>query len=603
MTFSQFSQYLQKLEGTSSRLEMTAQLAELFNQLEPDETPAACYLMQGQLVPSYQSLEFAMSDKLTMRALAKVLKQLQPNNSLPNTNLFAQEDDSLYLQQIKQAYKKHGDLGEAIEGLLLTEKRTELPVSSDHSSSLSILKVHRQLVAIAQDEGTGSQERKIGSSSQLLARLDPTSIKFVVRIIIGKLRLGFSTMTMIDALSWAKHGDKSASSQIEKAYEKKADIGQLAKGFLQTTTPQQQEQFLNSYEVEVGVPVLPALCQRLNTAQEIIEKLGEVIVEPKFDGLRAQIHLDSSRSGQPFQVFTRSLENVTHMFPELQLAVAQVSAQSCILDAEAIGYDPQTEELLPFQQTITRKRKHDISKESEKTPIRFYVFDIMYLDGSSLLNQPLEQRKNTLALVVSSNHTLQLAEYLVTSDPKELHDYHYRQLEKGLEGAVIKRIDSKYRAGRKGWRWVKIKEREGERGKLNDSLDCVVLGYYLGKGKRAKFGVGAFLAGILAEDGQVKTIAKIGTGLSDEQFRQLKKTANQHQVEQSPANYDVPKELKPDVWLQPKLVVEIAADELTNSPLHSAGKALRFPRLVRFRDDKTWEQATTLKELESIEVA
>jgi DNA ligase-1 len=167
----------------------------------------------------------------------------------------------------------------------------------------------------------------------------------------------------------------------------------------------------------------------------------------------------------------------------------------------------------------------------------------------------------------------------------------------------MKKPESAYVAGRKGWRWVKIKESEGQRGKLNDTLDCIMLGYYRGKGKRQSFGIGALLVGVLDQDsGQIKTLSKIGTGLTDKQFKEIKQLADQYLSSKNEPNakYDLKKELKPDVLIEPKLVLEIAADEITKSPSHSAGLALRFPRLVKIRQDKDWQQATTLQELEEI---
>lgn len=593
MNFSQFSKHLQKLEDTSSRLEMTAQLASLFKELEPKETAVACYLMQGRLVPIYKSLEFQMSDKLLMRAFAIVLAKFAPDENLPISNLFDQQDDSLYLKKIEQAYKKIGDLGLTIEILLK---------DGTQQSNQSILDVYQELKIIAEDGGDGSQDRKVEQTASLVSKLDSISAKYVSRIILGKIRLGFSTMTMIDALSWSAYGDKTDSAKIEQAYQKKADIGKLAQGYLAVSTKNNKDNFLKSYQLESGVPVLPALCQRLNSAQEIIEKMGEVIVEPKYDGLRAQIHINKLDKQSPIKIYTRSLEDVTHMFPETSELLKQVGATSCIFDAEAIGYDPATDKLLPFQQTITRKRKHDVQAQSDSTPIRFYLFDLLYLDGESLIDDVLIERKKKLAKIVSLNQSVQTTDFIITSSADQVHQYHTQQLKDGLEGAVIKRVNSRYRAGRKGWRWVKIKEQEGERGKLSDSLDCVVMGYYSGRGKRTKFGVGAFLAGVLAESGEIKTVAKIGTGLSDDQFLDLKKRADAVEAQEKPSCYDVPKELQPDVWLQPEIIVEVAADELTNSPLHSARKALRFPRLVKFRDDKKLEQITTIEELAEIRV-
>ena len=595
MQFFQFSQHLDQLEQTSSRLEMTAQLAELFSQLEPAEIPIACYLMQGRLVPIYQSLEFNMSEKLTMRAMAKLLSTLNQDSNVPTINLFDQQDDSLYQQKIQKKYKKVGDLGLTIEQLL-----DQVDINS---ANLSLTQVYDYLVAIAQEGGTGSQDRKINQVYELLAQLQPLSMRFVARIIIGKLRLGFSTMTMIDALSWAKTGDKTESKKIEQAYQKKVDIGRLARGYLAAPTTAKRKEFLDSFAVEVGIPVLPALCQRINTAEEIIKKMKQVLVEPKYDGLRTQIHIDKRNQQQPYQVFTRNLDDVTHMFPELATVLNTIKADSCILDAEAVGYDAKSGKLSSFQETITRRRKHAVNEQSAKVPIRFFVFDVLAKNGQSLIQQPLIERKQVLATLFDNNDTLQITKFVITSDPQELHQYHVTQLRAGLEGAVIKQVDSLYKAGRKGYRWVKIKEAEGTQGRLSDTLDCVVMGYYRGKGKRASFGIGAFLVGVVDQKNQVKTIAKIGTGLTDAEFKQIKLLADSQVSAQQPKPYDVPKTLLPDVWVAPSLVVEIAADELTTSPLHTAQQALRFPRLVKIRTDKSWEQATKLEELAEIRVA
>ncbi len=602
MKFFRFSQYLQKLEQTSSRLDMTEQLADLFSELDASEIPEACYLMQGQLVPRYKSLEFNMSDKLTIRALAQFFSQVDDNNQLPDTNLFQEKDDSLYRRKIKKIYKKKGDLGQAAQELY-----QELTNDREIKKEADILRVYKDLVAIAQDEGTGSQDRKINQTANLFKNLQPLSIRYVVRIINGKLRLGFSTMTMLDALSWVQHQDKSDRKQLEQAYNKRADIGQLAQGYLAAKNDQKIKDFLQSYQVEVNTPVVPALCQRLNSAAEIVEKMGEVYAEPKYDGLRAQIHIDKSQPHTKYQVYTRNMDNVTHMFPELESCLDQFQCQSCILDAEAIAYNSESGKLLPFQKTITRKRKHGVADQAESVPIRFYIFDVLSRDKESLVDVELQKRRKVLSNLIKENQTLRVTDYIITKDAEKLRQFHEEQLGEGLEGAVMKKLSSPYRGGRKGWRWVKIKEMEGSRGKLSDTLDCVVMGYYRGKGKRAQFGIGAFLVGVLDKEEketevQVKTIAKIGTGLTDDQFKKIKNMADAVAIDEKPDQYDVPADLKPDVWIYPEIVVEIAADELTESPTHTAGQALRFPRLVKFRQDKTWEQATTIKELFSIKV-
>lgn len=613
MQFLTFSHYLDQLEQTSSRLAMTAVLAQLWRELTPSETTIAAYLLQGILLPSYVSLEFQLSTKMVLRSLSRL--QVAQSSSEPQ-GLFGMDDLATTADEVSatllQLYKQLGDVGLTAERVMTSTVKKDATIAGD-KPSLAVEQVYEALVQIARLAGSGSQEQKLEQLTQLFRDCSPLEAKYIARIIIGKLRLGFSTMTLMDSLSWAKHESKIDSELLELAYQQKADIGKLAESYLH------HDFSIDAYQVEVGVPLVPALCQRLNTAAEIIEKMQKVYVEPKYDGLRIQIHIDKAGivetdlSGKPtgrkplYKAFTRNLEDVSEMFPELATLVEQVQCQRCILDSEAVGVESDTNKILPFQATITRKRKHDITQSAQAVPIRFFVFDIMYVDQIDCISLPLSERKQRLLEVVPTNSlVVQVATYLVTSDAEELHRFHEQQLALGLEGAVMKQVDSEYRSGRKGWRWVKIKEHEGTSGKLSDTIDCVVMGYYRGRGKRTGFGVGAFLLGVVAEiEGEivVKTIAKLGTGLTDADFPTIKALVDQHIVAASPKVYEVEKGLNPDVWIEPHVVLEIAADEITQSPLHSAGVSLRFPRLVRVRSDKNWQQATSVVELQTISIA
>lgn len=597
MLFRDFAAKLATLETVSSRLTMTELLADLYRQLDDQERLLASYLLEGQLLPPYESKEFQVAVKTVIKALARILPaEAVEADTGASGGLFDEQSFDQAEALVTREYKAKGDLGQVTQWAMGQGERT--------AGQLTVVQVYEALTAIAQEHGAGSQERKLEGVVKLLRQVDPVSAKFIVRIILGRLRLGFSTMTMIDALSWAATGTKEESKLLELAYQKKADIAKLAQTYLKHTKPEERRRALENYTVEVGVPIVPALCQRLNTYQEIIAKMNTVIAEPKFDGLRVQIHImkdgQKNEDDSPVRTFTRNLEETSHMFPELQAALDQVDCQSCILDAEAIGFDPQTGELLPFQATITRKRKHEVAETAQNVPIRFYVFDVLALNGKGLLDQKLRDRKDLLKDIITENEVFYLAPYIITTDADELRTFHEAQLAAGLEGAVMKQIDSPYQPGRKGWSWVKIKESEGNRGKLKDTLDCVVMGHYAGRGKRTQFGVGAFLVGVLDGKDEVKTIAKIGTGLSDEQFRELYQRCQPLVTPDQPKNFAVNKALVPDVWVQPGLVVEIAADEITKSPTHTAGQALRFPRLVRFRDDKDWSNITTVAELEGI---
>ena len=587
MTFQDFCFTLAEIEKTTLRLEMTRLLASLFKSLEKDEIEPACWLLLGRLGPLYENIEFNFAEKMMMRALAEFVEtKVKKKPMAVQLGLLGDENKIERISKVLASFKTSGDLGDTAEKLFET-------IGRKHDTR-SISSVYQDLLAIAKEFGSGSQERKVRGVISVLQESTAQTAKYIVRIVLSTLRLGFSDMTILDSLSWAATGDKSLRKDLELAYQVKANIGKLATVFLT-----EGKKALAKFEIELGIPITPALCQRLKTADEMIEKMGKVFVEPKYDGTRVLIHF--KRNGKDWQVrtFTRNLEESSGMFPELKEAAFTMKANEVILDSEAVGYDPETDKLLPFQLTITRKRKHGIDEAAQKIPLRFFVFDVLYLNGRNLVHVPLNERKEQLKKILTdAGRAFVLSPYIVTENPTDLREYHAKQLGEGLEGVVIKQYASEYQPGRRGWSWVKFKEEEGTSGKLLDTIDCVVMGYYVGQGKRTKFGIGAFLVGVYdSASDTYRTVAKIGTGLSDELWKEMLERCTKLAIQFPPQSYLVTDPLKPDVWVKPKLVVEIAADEITNSPTHSAEKALRFPRLIKIRDDKNPEQATTLKEL------
>jgi len=462
---------------------------------------------------------------------------------------------------------------------------------------------------VACSGGEGSQERKVALMASLLKSIDPLSVRFLVRILLGRLRLGFSELTILDALSWLISGDKRHREEIESAYNVHSDIGYIAK-----IIKKEGLLGLKKVTVSLGVPINLALCQRLSGAEEMIEKMVRqddnndlVAVEPKFDGTRLQVHSRCQKEKTKTWLFTRSLEDIAEMFPDISQGIEkEIEAKSVILDGEVIGYNAKTGQLLPFQETIQRKRKHQIKKAITKTPLRYYCFDILYFNGKSLLDTPFYKRREILKKLIvkkGKKKKIFLSPQILTDDPKKLKTYHREQISKGLEGVVVKKWRSPYDVGKRGFTWVKFKQEKGKiGGGLSDTIDGVVMGYYRGRGRRAEFGIGAFLLGVKKsfDSDQFLTISKVGTGLTDDQWRKIRSLCDQVITERKPSNYKVDKNIFPDIWCQPKIVVEIEADNVTVSPLHSAGLALRFPRLVRFRSDRLPEQATTKEELEEL---
>jgi len=570
MEFLELAQYFKRLENTPSRIEMTKILSDLFKHSSENEIGEICYLLQGRVASLYEATEFGIADKLMIRAIAKACA--------------VQDKDVL------SAFKKNGDLGIAGEAI----SRQSSPIR--HTKIITIREVFDRLKTVAESGGDGSQDKKIQILSDLIQSLDPLSVRYVVRIPLDKLRLGFSDMTILDAFSWMLVGNKSLHAKLEDAYSVRPDMAYIGRQIKAHGI-----KGIEHVSAIVGAPILASLCARLPDAVEMINKMGEVDVEPKYDGVRTQIHFKSQNGNNNLiQTFSRNLENTTAMYPELTNIEKQIKGKEVILDSEAIGYDVKTDRLIPFQETMTRKRKHNIEHVSSAIPLRFFVFDILYKDGKDLMGETLSNRRAILEETIIKGDILVVSPHIVTSDVTELRKYHDEQLKTGLEGAVVKKWESPYTPGRKGFHWVKFKEEEGKTGKLTDTIDAVVMGYYKGEGKRAGFGIGAFLVGVKKGD-RIVSLTKIGTGVSDELWGILKNAFSNQSSSVRPKEYeDVNKTLEPDAWVHPKIVVEIAADDITVSPVHGAHFALRFPRLVLIRKDKGVADATTAREIEDM---
>ena len=563
MTFAEFSQYLDRLESTSKRNELVKTLAELYEKSSPDEIQPLTYLIQGRLVPFFEPVEIGLGEKLVIAAIAQAFDK-------PS-------------EEVAKLFGRIGDLGLVAAQL------------SAHGSTAesSVTDVHKRLMEIAAATGSGSVEKKRSLFADLLRRIDPTSAKHLVRIALGRLRLGIGDPTVLDALSFAKKGDRSLRPLLEGAYNRTSDLGLIAKTFWSGG-----EAAVEALKVTVGRPIRSQLAERLPNPEAVIKRLGMVAVQPKYDGIRVQIHKD----GSAVRIFSRNLEDFTLMFAELAAGARELKDQTLILDGEAIGYQKESEEYLPFQLTASRRRQHGIEQAALDIPLVAFVFDILYRNGRPLTEMPYEERLALVDEVIRGSTILLPAPIIKTGSAEVLTKTLLDAISQGLEGVVVKRPDSPYQAGARNFNWVKLKRHTS--GELNDTVDLVLLGYYYGKGKRAAFGVGALLAGVYDpdKDGFV-TITKLGTGLSDAEWREIHKRADKLQLDHKPAR--VESILMPDVWLKPEVVVEVMADEITRSPRHTAGMAdgepgyaLRFPRIVSFREaDKRPEDATTVKEI------
>ena len=567
MRFFELCEYLEKLEGTASRNEMTVILAEMYKEMNPEEAKLATYLVQGQLGPGFASPNMGIAEKQLIKAFGSEMEQM---------------------------FKKAGDLGTAIE---------ETKNDNEKSKKPEIKEVFEKLIEMAKVEGTGSQEIKQKLIRDLVEELDGRSAKYVIRIILSKLRTGFSDMTILDALSWMIVSDKSLRKEIEKMYNMRADLGEITEEIVRNKKPR-------NLGPELGTPVIMAKCERATKASEIWKRMGTPLrptgfggagcaVEYKLDGLRIQCHITNSK----IKLFSRGLEDMTAMFPDVVSGLKSQIKKNCIVEGEmiAVSGDGKT---LAFNKTMNRKRKYDIDKMAEEIPMAIFLFDVLMVDNKSVIDKPNSERWETLENMITSPLTplhnygegnvrgevVRLMPRIIANNTEDIQRMFDKALKEGMEGIVAKRLNAPYTPGSRDFAWIKMKP-------VLDSVDVVVMGYSVGEGKRTDFGIGEFLVGVYdSKQDKYLTVSKVGSGATDEEWRRLKNELKKLEVNEKPESYIVTKQYEQDYWVRPSLVLEVAASEISVSPAHSSGYGLRFPRLISWRE-KIPSDATSVIEI------
>lgn len=573
MKFSELADAFEKVEATTKRLEMTSLLVDLMKDTPKDEVSKVVYLLQGKLYPDYKGVELGLAEKLLIKAAAEVAGKSEKSV----------EDD----------YKKTGDLGLSVEKLLQKKSQATLV-----RRPLTVKTVYETFDKIAHATGSGSVEMKIRLLTSLLNEATPLEGKFTARMAVGKLRLGVADMTVLDALAIAYGGDKVAREPVERAYNLSSDLGYVAE-----VVARDGLDGIKKFKITVGRPIRPMLCERLPAAQDILEKLGgEGAAEYKYDGLRVQAHL----SPKEIHLFSRRLENITDQFPDVAKRLQKsIKAKEAIVEGECVAVDPNTGDMLPFQVISQRRgRKYEIERMAEEIPVTIFLFDVLYLNGRDLTVTPyLERRKELLKIAEPSEHVV-VAEQFVTRNPKKLEQLMDEAVAVGCEGLVVKNTSEQsiYQAGARGWLWIKYKR--SYKAEVQDTFDLVPVGAFAGRGRRAG-SYGALLMAVYNEKDDVfETLCKLGSGFTDEDLANLPKIMERYVVKHKHSR--VNSKMEPDNWFTPSMVLEVAADEITLSPLHTcgwdlvrsgSGLALRFPRFTgKWRKDKSPEDATTSQE-------
>ncbi len=583
LDFIVLTETVDKIESVSARTQMTVYLVNLFKQTPPAIIDKVVYLLQGRLWPDWKGLpELGVGEKMLVKAIAIAMHARE--------------------SEVEELLKKYGDLGRVAEVLKQRLSRAGgigllAYMPQARRERLTVSKVYDTLARIAMVQGEGSKDIKIKLLAGLLTEAEPKEAKFIVRFVEGRLRVGVGDATLMDALAIVYGKGAHARPVIERAYNLRPDLGYVAK-LLAT----QGLEALKKLKPQPGVPIRPMLAERERDPAEILRKAGgRAVVEYKYDGERAQIH----RSGDKIWIFSRRLENITHMYPDVvEYALKHLRSNEAIVEGEIVAYDPETGALRPFQELMHRRRKHNVHVAMKEIPVRVYLFDLLYADGEDYTDKPFLERRRKLEEVVEESDVFRIAEYIVTDSPEELERFFLKAIEDGAEGVMVKAIHDKaiYQAGARGWLWIKYKR--DYKSEMTDTVDLVVVGAFYGRGRRAGTYGALLMAAYNPDNNTFETVCKVGSGFTDDDLAKLPELLKPYIIPNKHPR--VVAEMKPDVWVEPALVAEIIGAELTLSPIHTCcrgqvkpgtGISIRFPRFIRWRTDKGPEDATTTQEL------
>ncbi len=572
MDFLTLTEIFEDMHKTNSRLVLIDHLVTLFKRTPVNTIKKIIYLLQGKLSPAYEGDELGLGEKLTIKAIA--------------------ESSGISVKEVEEKYGRVGDLGDTAKEIAKNKYQQTLV-----SEKITIERIYSTFEKIAKSTGSQSQIIKLRLVSSLLNDATPLESKYIIKFLLGTLRLGIAEYSIIDALAIAFTGNRNNRKKIEETYNVYTDLGTIAE-----ILSKKDLEGLNELQITPLKPIRPMLAERIMDPMEGLKKgNGMIAFEYKLDGERVQIHKD----GLKVQLFSRSLEKITNHYPDIVDTIKKFSIDNCILEAEIVPFHLETKRIQPFQELMHRKRKYNINDVILKYPIKVFLFDILYLEGNNLTQYEYTKRRTILESIVkeNKNHTIELVKQIVSSNLNQIERFFRKAKDDGCEGLMLKQLNSKYRAGAREFLWMKLKKEYDNT--LGDSFDLTVIGALLGKGKRTGYYGALLLAAYDKNSDNFQSICKVGTGFSDRDLELIYNELKNYVIETKP--YNVNSNLKMDIWFTPKLVLEIIASEITLSPSHAAaygliqknfGVALRFPKYSgRIRFDKKPEDSTNTSEL------
>ena len=554
MLYSKLTELYTQLSSTTKRLEKIEILSKFFKKLDEKES-YILYLLEGNIYPSYDERKIGISNQLAIKSISKATGTNQ--------------------KKIQELWRKMGDLGEVSKKL--TETKTQRTLASHTLTTIKVLENLRKLPELI---GKGTIDKKISLITELLTSASPEEALYLVRTLLGDLRIGVQESTIKYSLLKAFfNDDKEKEPSIQRAIDKTND---LAKVF--EISKKSDIKKVDSLELEVGKPIKAMLAQKTISIKQAFKDLGKPLAaEYKYDGFRLLIH----KKGDKITLFTRRLENVTKQFPEVERYIQNnLKGKSFILDSEAVGYDKKTKKYTDFQAISQRiRRKHNIKKLEESLPVEINIFDILYYNGKSLLDKPFKERTKLLRKIIKKEpFKIAPSKMIITSSEKEIEKFYKEALKNNQEGIMLKNLDAEYKPGRRVGHMLKLKPNKKD-------FDLVITGAEWGTGKRkgwlSSFTLSCKKGNKFLEIGKSSTglKEKKEEGLSYEELTDLLKPHIEEQNERA-------------VKISPKIVVAVTYQDIQKSSNYESGLALRFPRFVALREDKPISEITTLEELE-----
>ena len=559
MKYAELADVYEKLEGTPSKLKKADIIADVLKKAPAKLLPNLVLMLSGKILPDWSGVEIGIADKMAVRAISKATG--------------ASEKD------VVKAFSKAGDLGKVVEELVRKKSQRTL-----RTKSLDAETVHGNLAKIAEQTGGGSQERKVGLLAELLSHSSPKEARYIIRTALGQLRVGVAEGIVRDAIASAFKVDVDV---VENAWFLRPHYGEIAE-----IAKEKGEAGLRKVRLEMGVPIMVQLAEKAPSLETALKSFKRPALQYKYDGMRTLVE----KKGEKIWLYTRRLENVTAAFPDIVAAVKKaLKAKDCIIDGETLAIHPKTGKPQPFQRLSQRiKRKHGIEGAVKEIPAELHLFDVVYVNGKELFDLTLEERSAELRKIVTPiPGKIRFAEELVTADMKKAEVFYEKALHDGQEGLIVKNLDAKYMPGRRvAGGWLKVKP-------TMENLDLVITGGVWGSGKRAGY-IGSVILGCRDPDtGRFLECGMMGSGLLEKEAK----------TETEKITLDrLTKLLKPlitsqkgnAVTIKPKIVIEVAYEEIQKSPTYASGYALRFPRFVRLRPDKGTDEADTKERVEAL---